>query len=110
MQYTTSTRLLRRRLHDGYSLQEPGRHRHHLAGRRVEAGVERGAGGHWLALLVQDLVREAEARPPALAHPASHLEQVVETRRLAIADQRLHDREMDPPVDVRHRQALLAQE
>ena len=50
MEYTTPGRSLRL-VDDRHPFQEPGRHRHHLARRRVQARVERGAGGDRLAAI-----------------------------------------------------------
>src|SRR5256886_2497762 len=90
-----------------HDLLEPVGQRNHLRGGGIPAGVAREPRGHELLGLVADFVGKGEARPPALADPRAHLEQVVEPGGLEVLYTRLHDRHVDARVHLGHRQVAL---
>src|SRR6266478_6647712 len=93
----------------GHDLLQPVGNGNHLGGGRVPAGVERVTGGDQVPGLVVDLVGEAEAGAPALAHPRGDLEQLVETGRLDVLDESLHHRQVHALVHPRHGPAVFTQ-
>src|SRR5215468_6799022 len=75
-----------------HDLLEPVGHGDHLGGGGIPAGMAGVAGGHELARLVSDFVREGEARPLALADPRRDLQEIVELGGLDVLHERLDNR------------------